>query len=69
LSIDHGQSSYVRNIDVWDFPGGPGITNPPPNVRDMGLIPGRGTKLPHATGELSLCSTTGEKQLRPDAAK
>ena len=69
MSIHYGQSSYVRNIDVWDFSGGPVIKNPPSNVRDMGLIPGRGIKLPHATGQLSLCSTTREKQLRPDAAK
>ena len=36
-----------------DFPGGPVVKNLPFNARDAGLIPGRGTKAPHATGQLS----------------
>ena len=32
-----------------DFPGGPVVKNPPSNARDMGLIPGWGTKIPQAT--------------------
>ena len=44
----------------WDFPGGPGVKNPPPNAGDAGLILGRGTKIPHATGQLSPCATTTE---------
>ena len=31
-----------------DFPGGPVVKNPPSNARDVGLIPGWGTKIPHA---------------------
>ena len=37
-----------------DFPGGPAVKNPPSNAGDTGLIPGWGTKIPHATGQLSL---------------
>ena len=36
----------------WDFPGGPVVKDPPSNVGDMGLIPGGGTKIPHAAGQL-----------------
>ena len=50
------------------------------NAGDTGLNPGRGTKIPHAEGQLSLHATTREKpaccnershvpQLRPDTAK
>ena len=37
----------------WDFPGGPGVKNPPSNAGDSGSTPGRGTKIPHASGQLS----------------
>ena len=63
------QFTYAREIDVWDFPGGPGVKNPSSNVGDMVLIPGRGIKLPHATGHLRLCSTTRKERLRTDATK
>ena len=36
------------------------VKNPPSNAGDMGLIPGPGTKFPHATGQLSPCGTTTE---------
>ena len=45
---------------LGDFPGGPVVKNPPSNAEDAGSIPGRGTKMPHATGQLSLCATTTE---------
>ena len=45
---------------MLDFPGGPVVKNPPSNAGDAGLIPGRGTKIPRATGKLSLHSTTTE---------
>ena len=35
------------------FPGGPVVKNPPSNAGDMSLIPGQGTKIPHAPGQLS----------------
>ena len=28
------------------------VKNPPSNVGDVGLIPGGGTKIPHAAGQL-----------------
>ena len=38
----------------WDFPGTPVVKNSSSNAGDMGSIPGQGTKIPHATGQLSL---------------
>ena len=46
-----------QEIQIWDFPGGPVVNNPPCNARDVGLIPGQGTKIPH-TMELSLRAST-----------
>ena len=43
-----------------DFPGGPVVKNPPPNAENTGLIPGRGTKIPHASGQLSPRAATTE---------
>ena len=40
------------------FPPGPVVENLPSSAGDVGLIPGRGTKIPHTM-----------EQLRPDAAK
>ena len=36
-----------------DFPGGPVVKNTPSNAGDVGSIPGWGTKIPHAAGQLS----------------
>ena len=44
----------------WDFPGGPVVKNPPYKAGDTGLIPGQGTKMPHAAGQLSPRTTTTE---------
>ena len=62
-----------------DFPAGPVVKNPPSNAGDVGSIPGRGPKIPHAVGQLNPCTTTREPvrrnerscvlQLRPNAAK
>ena len=38
---------------MGNFPGGPVAKNPPSNTGDAGSIPGRGTKIPRATGQLS----------------
>ena len=43
-----------------DFPGGPVVKNPPSNAGDVGLIPGWGTKIPHAAGQLSPHAATTE---------
>ena len=36
------------------------VKNPPSNAEDMGLIPGQGTKIPHAAEQLSPRITTTE---------
>ena len=36
-----------------EFPGGPMVKNPPSSADGEGLIPGWGTKIPHATEQLS----------------
>ena len=41
-----------------DFPGGSMMKNLPYNAGDTGLIPGRGTKIPHAMEQLSLRVST-----------
>ena len=38
----------------------PVVKNPPSNAGDMGLIPGQGTKTPHALGQLSPCAAIRE---------
>ena len=40
---------------MWDgdFPDGPVVENLPSSAGDTGSIPGRVTKIPHATGQLS----------------
>ena len=53
-------SSDLKTQHFGDFPGGPVVKNPPYNAGDVGLIPGQGTKIPHATGQLSLRATTRE---------
>ena len=47
----------VKKSVAGDFPGGPVVKNLPCNVRDTGLIPGQGTKIPH-TMELTLRAST-----------
>ena len=41
-----------------DFPGGAVVNNPPSNAGDRGSIPGWGTKISHAAGQLSLRAAT-----------
>ena len=50
----------VKNIICQDFPGGPVVKNPLYNSGDMGSIPGQGTKIPHALGQLNPHATTTE---------
>ena len=54
----YGGSSKIKNRD---FPGGPVVKNPSSNAGDMGSIPGRGTKIPHAAVQLSPHAATREK--------
>ena len=39
------------------------VKNPPANVRDMGSIPGPGTKISHAAEQINPCATTTEPVL------
>ena len=48
------------NRNNRDFPGGPVVKNPPTNAGNAGSIPGRGTKIPHAAGQLSPRATATE---------
>ena len=51
--------SFLK-VKIWDFLGGPVVKNPPYNAGDAGSIPGQGTKIPHAMGQLSPHVTTTE---------
>ena len=44
----------VQDLMPTDIPGGPVLKNPPSNTRDVSSIPGLGTKIAYATGQLSL---------------
>ena len=46
-------SGKASVIILRDFPGGPVVKNPPSNAGGPGSIPGQGTKIPHAAGQLS----------------
>ena len=39
------------------------VENQPANTGDMGSIPGPGTKILHAVGQLSPCATTTEARV------
>ena len=47
-------------MNLGDFPGGPVVKNLPSSAGDTGLIPGQGTNIPHAVGQLSPHVTTTE---------
>ena len=59
------QSSAIQKENGRGFPGGPVVKNPPCNAGDMGLIPGQGTKIPHAAEQLSLSATPRESVFHP----
>ena len=42
------------------FPGSPVVKKQSSNAKDTSSIPGWGTKIPHAKGQLRLCTTTRE---------
>ena len=50
---------HLKN-SIRNFPGGPVVKNPPSNAGDTGSIPGQGTEIPHAMGQLSPHATTTE---------
>ena len=58
-SWDQQSVSLPATRDL-NFPGGPVVKNTPCNAGDMGSIPGRGTRIPHAMGQLNACTATTE---------
>ena len=62
---------FPSKIYVEGFPGGPLDKHLLPNAMDMGSIPSRGTKIPQATGQLSLHAKSKicQLQIRPEAVK
>ena len=38
-----------KTYHKWDFPGGPVVETSPSNAGGMGLMPGQGAKIPHAS--------------------
>ena len=53
---------FLPEHQAWDFPGGPVVNNLPSKAWDLGSIPGWGTKIPHATGQLSLHAASCNEQ-------
>ena len=54
-SKQNTQLQFDKNpIKIWagDFPGGPVDKSPPSIAGNMGLVPGQGTMIPHAVGQL-----------------
>ena len=47
---------------IRDFPVDPVVKNLPSNAGNMSLIPGQGTKISHATGQLESLSATTKIQ-------
>ena len=50
----------MRRHSFRDFSDGPVVKNPPSNAGGEGSIPGQGTKIPHATAQLSPRTATTE---------
>ena len=53
----------ASKVELGGFPGVPVVKNLPANTGDMGSIPGWGTKIPHAGGQLSLYATPTDPTL------
>ena len=51
---------YLKITNNQDFRGGPVVKNPPSNTGEAGSIPGWGTKVQHAMGQLSPRAATTE---------
>ena len=56
------KESYQRNTMIRDFPVDPVVKNLPSNAGNMSSIPGQGTKISHATGQLESLSATTKIQ-------
>ena len=58
---------YYFKLHLRDFPGGPVVKNPLYSAGDRGSIPGQGTKIPHAEGQLSPCAQLPSSHASPRA--
>ena len=69
-SLEEKRRERHSHLKVRDFPGGSVVKNLPTIVGDTGSIPGLGTEIPHATGQLGPHTTTTQPALlSPGAAK
>ena len=48
LKIVEDLYQNIKNIHLWDFPGGPVAKTSPSNAGGAGSIPGLGAKIPHS---------------------
>ena len=55
-SPEHLVQGSSEREEESDFPHGTVVKNSPSNAGDVGLIPGCGTKILHAMGQLSPCA-------------
>ena len=55
-----GVSKVQQEDQCEDFSGSLVVKNSPSNAGELGSNPGGGTKIPHATGQLSLGTTSTE---------
>ena len=66
FSCIHKHIQYMKKLKtrfMRYLPGGPVVKNPSCNAGDAGLIPGCGTKIPHAVGQRCLRAATHAPQL------
>ena len=58
---ERGKGGELSLLRVYrGFPSSPVVKNPTSNVGHSGLIPDQGTKIPHAMGQLRLCTMPRE---------
>ena len=64
-SSQRGRGAQARTYKerLEGFPGGAVVENLPANAGYTGSIPGQGTRIPHATGQLSPRATITAPQL------
>ena len=66
LNIKWKNNTKQYYLKYRDFPGGPVVKNPPSKAGEAGSIPGQGTKIQNAAGQLSPRAPTTEA-MRPGA--
>ena len=59
-SNGHTDTDVLKNTELQGFPGGPVIKSSHSNTGDSSSMPGWGTKIPHAGGPPSPCTTITE---------